>query len=318
MLNFEKVFEFNDKSNDVLAIGEILVDMISEEYDDNFNTNTYRRYFGGSPSNIAMNVKKLGINSIVTSAVGNDGFGDFLIDRLQKEEIDTSHIQRVDYATSMVLVTKSKATPKPIFYREADYHLEYNEKLSNAIKNSKIIHFSCWPITRTSSQAVIRQCINEAKAHNVLVCFDPNYHIGLWPKGEDGLDQLKGIIKMVDIVKPSIEDAERIFGKRSVEEYIDEFLKLGVKLVIFTLGAEGAIVSNGKETIKFDTFATKVEDTTGAGDAFWSGFYTAIVKGYPIKKAFEFGFAVSAYKLQYTGAVVDLPSLEKIKQIYNL
>lgn len=318
MFNFEKKIKFQRKSNDVLAIGEILVDMISNDYANNFESSTYKRYFGGSPSNIAINVKKLGLNSIVVSAAGNDGLGDFLVDFLESEKLDTSYIQRVDYSTSMVLVTKSQSTPRPIFYREADYHLEYTDKLHEAIKNSKIMHFSCWPISRVLSRQVIERSIKTARKNDVLVCFDPNYHIGLWPSGADGIVDLKSLLEQVDIVKPSIEDAERIFGKKSHEEYINAFLNLGAKLVILTLGEDGAIVSNGKEMMEYKSLATKVEDTTGAGDAFWSGFYTAIVEGYKIKEAFELGFAVSAYKLQYTGAVVDLPSLEEVKENYNL
>ena len=85
-----------------------------------------------------------------------------------------------------------------------------------------------------------------------------------------------------------------------------------------TLGKDGAIVTNGDETLTFKTFATEIVDTTGAGDAFWSGFYTGITKGYTLKKSLELGFATSAYKLRYTGAIAHLPKIEEIKNMYNL
>ena len=244
--------------------------------------------------------------------------GKFLINHLKNTNIDTSYIQQVDYATSMVLVTKSKTSPVPIFYREADYQLSYTSKLEDALKNSKIVHFSCWPISRIPARDTVERVIKEARKNNMLICFDPNYHPMIWQKGEDGIEYVKSIISKVDIIKPSEDDAERLFGKDSYENQIEKFLKLGAKLVIMTLGKDGAIVSNGEETIKFNTLATEVVDTTGAGDAFWSGFYAAIVKGYTIKESLNLGFAVSAYKLKYTGAVVDLPKLEEIKEIYSL
>lgn len=319
MFSLDNKIEFEDRENDVLTVGELLIDMISADYDDgNFSSNTYNKFFGGSPSNIAMNVKKLGANSIVASAIGQDGMGKFLISNLENTDMDTSYIQQVDYATSMVLVTKSKTSPVPIFYREADYQLAYNLKLEQAVKNSKIVHFSCWPISRIPARDTVEKVIEEAKRNNMLVCFDPNYHPMIWQKGEDGIAYVKSIISRVDIVKPSEDDAERLFGKDSYENQIEKFLKLGAKLVIMTLGKDGAIVSDGKDTIKFDTLATEVIDTTGAGDAFWSGFYAAIVKGYTIKEALKLGFAVSAYKLKYTGAIVNLPKLEDIKEMYNL
>jgi fructokinase len=318
MFNFNEKINLPTQENDLLTIGEILIDMISAEYDDSFQCSTYNKFFGGSPANIAMNTKKLGINSFIASAVGRDGLGKFLINHLEKSNIDTSCIQQVDYATSMVLVTKSKASPVPIFYREADYQLEYSCQLEHALKKSKIIHFSCWPISRVPARITLEKAIEDARKNDMLICFDPNYHPMIWQKGQDGVEYVKSIISKVDIVKPSEDDAERLFGKDSYENYIEKFLKLGAKFVILTLGKDGAIASNGVETLEFNTMATEVVDTTGAGDAFWSGFYASIIKGYTIKEALQLGFAVSAYKLKYTGAVVELPKLEDIKVQYNL
>jgi sugar/nucleoside kinase (ribokinase family) len=318
MITFDHKIEFPNHSNDILTVGELLVDMISAEYDEDFESNTYHKFFGGSPANIAMNVKRLGIQSLIASAVGEDGFGKFLINHLQKVNIETKYVQQVDYATSMVVVTKSKNSPVPIFYRGADYHLIFTPELEEAVKQSKIIHFSCWPISQMPVRSTIEKIIESAKEHGKLVCFDPNYHPMIWQKGENGIQYVKSIIGKADIVKPSEDDAERLFGKDTYINQIEKFLQLGAKLVIMTLGKDGAIVSNGTETIHCNTLAKEVVDTTGAGDAFWSGFYAALVKGYSIREALNLGFAVSAYKLKYTGAVVDLPKLEEIKEIYEL
>lgn len=318
MLRLNDRIEFGDKKNDILTIGELLVDMISTDYSEDFDCNTYNKFFGGSPANIAMNTKKLGIKSLVAASVGNDGLGKFLIKNLETSGIDTSCVNIVDYSTSMVLVTKSRKSPIPIFYRGADYHLPYSVELQEGVENSKIVHFSCWPISRNPSRSVIERVIEVARKNEIMVCFDPNYHEMIWDKKEDGREYVKSIISKVDIVKPSEDDAERIFGKDTPENQIQKFVDLGVRLVIMTLGKEGALVSNGVETLRFNTLAEEVVDTTGAGDAFWSGFYSALVKGYTIKEALDLGFGVSAYKLKYTGAVVELPKLEDIKELYSL
>ncbi|MDC3417440.1 carbohydrate kinase family protein [Aquibacillus salsiterrae] len=318
MFHFDRRIEFQNKDNDILTVGELLVDMISDDYNDDHESDSYRKFFGGSPSNIAMNVKKLGVNSLVASAVGEDGLGTFLINHLKSANIDTQCVQRVDYSTSMVLVNKSKGTPIPTFYREADYHLAYTPEIENAIAKSKVVHFSCWPISRTPVRETVEKVMAVARKNNLLVGFDPNYHPMIWQKGENGVEYVKKIISKVDIVKPSEDDAERIFGKDSHQNQMQKFLDLGAKLVIMTLGKDGALVSNGQETLQFDSLATEIVDTTGAGDAFWSGFYTALIKGKMIRDALELGFAVSAFKLQHTGAVVDLPKLEDLQGQYHL
>lgn len=318
MFNFNNVVKFENKIFDVFAIGELLVDMISDDYDADNSCNKYSRYFGGSPANITMNIKRLGGNPIISASVGNDRLGEFLINNLKKNNINTDFINKVNNSTSMVLVTKSKETPLPIFYRSADYNLEYNEDIGSILKNSKIVHFSCWPISQKKSRKVIEKVIEEARKNNVLIGFDPNYHEMIWEEGHDGIEYIKNLIGKLDIIKPSEVDAERIFGPDTPENHVDKFIQCGAKLVIMTLGKDGAIVSNGTETIKFKTLATEVVDTTGAGDAFWGGFYTALTSNYPLKEALNIGFATSAFKLKNVGAIAELPSIEELKTLYNI
>ena len=318
MFNFNNVVKFENKRFDVFAIGELLVDMISDDYDADNSCNKYSRYFGGSPANITMNIKRLGGNPIISASVGNDRLGEFLINNLKKNNINTEFINKVNNSTSMVLVTKSKETPLPIFYRSADYNLEYNEDIGSILKNSKIVHFSCWPISQKKSRKVIEKVIEEARKNNVLIGFDPNYHEIIWEEGHDGIEYIKNLIGKLDIIKPSEVDAERIFGPDTPENHVDKFIQCGAKLVIMTLGKDGAIVSNGTETIKFKTLATEVVDTTGAGDAFWGGFYTALTSNYPLKEALNIGFATSAFKLKNVGAIAELPSIEELKTLYNI
>ena len=318
MFNFNNVVKFENKIFDVFAIGELLVDMISDDYDADNSCNKYSRYFGGSPANITMNIKRLGGNPIISASVGNDRLGEFLINNLKKNNINTEFINKVNNSTSMVLVTKSKETPLPIFYRSADYNLEYNEDIGSILKNSKIVHFSCWPISQKKSRKVIEKVIEEARKNNVLIGFDPNYHEMIWEEGHDGIEYIKNLIGKLDIIKPSEVDAERIFGPDTPENHVDKFIQCGAKLVIMTLGKDDAIVSNGTETIKFKTLATEVVDTTGAGDAFWGGFYTALTSNYPLKEALNIGFATSAFKLKNVGAIAELPSIEELKTLYNI
>ena len=318
MFSFDSKLNFSNKEIDVFTIGELLVDMISNDYDDNFDCNQYTKHFGGSPANIAMNIKRLGGNAAISSSVGNDGLGDFLINHLKNNNIDTSYINKVNNSTSMVLVSKSKSPPVPIFYRGADYNIDYDDNIDYALKNCKIVHFSCWPISQESSRQTIEKVIDKARKNNILIGFDPNYHEMIWEKNHDGLEYIKNLVSKVDIIKPSEVDAERIFGPDTPENQVKKFIDLGAKLVIMTLGKDGAIVTNGVETLKFKTLATEIVDTTGAGDAFWSGFYTGLTKSYSLKDSLNLGFATSAFKLKHVGAITNLPTIEEIKNIYNI
>ncbi|WP_372635564.1 carbohydrate kinase family protein [Cohnella sp.] len=318
MLEWDRPLVLREGQNDVVTVGELLVDLISAEYGDTHESEAYHKYFGGSPANIAMNVRKLGGQSQLVAAVGNDGLGQYLLRQLRKGDIDPLFVETVDQATSLVLLTKSRSTPVPIFYRSADYQIGFGPKQEQLLRQSKLLHFSCWPVSRTPARTAIESMIAAAKSHGVRIGFDPNYHPMLWPKDEDGTSFVKSLIGMADIVKPSDDDAERLFGPDSPENQVEKFLGLGAGLVILTMGKEGALVSNGTEIVRFPTLASEVADTTGAGDAFWSGFYTGLIKEHTLREAISLGFAVSAYKLKFTGAVVDLPALDKIRALYGL
>ena len=244
---------------------------------------------------------------MVASCVGNDSLGDFCVNQLQSRGIDSNLIQRASEPTSMVLVNKSNGTPTPIFYRGADKKLEYNTALEQTLSRFKVLHFSCWPISQPISRKTVEKAVGVAKEKGILIGFDPNYHPHIWESGHDGIGYIKSLIPKVDVIKPSEDDATRLFGQATPKEHIERFLELGAKLVIMTLGEKGAMVGNGTAIKEFETKATQVEDTTGAGDAFWSGFYMAIIKGETIDAAINYGSAVSAYKLKFVGAVVELP-----------
>ena len=306
--------ELRRKANDILAIGELLVDMVGL----NDHKDSYMQFFGGSSANIALNAKRLGTNSIICSAVGKDRFGDFLVGHLNQVGMDTEYIQRVPDSTSLVVLNQSNGTPEPIFYRMADCKLKYTQKLESAIADSKILHFSTWPISMQPARHTLERVLEKAREAETLICFDPNFHAAIWHGAEEGKVYTKSIIAKVDIVKPSEDDAERIFGVDNTKAQIEKFIDLGAKLVIMTLGKDGAIVSNGNEMLEIPSLATEVVNTTGAGDAFWAGFYAAVVNGDTIKDAVVCGSAASAFKLKHLNSVAELPDLQALKEMYGL
>ncbi|MDG0811709.1 carbohydrate kinase family protein [Cohnella rhizosphaerae] len=318
MLDLNRSLAMSAGEYDLLTVGELLVDLISAEYGDHHDASVYHKYFGGSPANIAMNANKLGIRPQLAAAVGADGLGKALIRQVRAAGIEPALIETVEHATSLVLVTKSRSTPVPIFYRGADYRLSFSPGLERSLRQSKMMHFSSWPISMQPSRGTIERMVEIARANGIWIGFDPNYHPMLWPKEEDGVGYIKAMIGKADIVKPSDDDAERLFGKDSPDNHIRRFLDLGAKLVILTLGKDGALVSNGKETIRFPSLAAEVEDTTGAGDAFWSGLYAALAQGCVLREAIRTGLAASAFKLKYTGALADLPRLDELKARYGI
>ncbi len=309
-MSIREIFNLMDKPHDVVLIGEILIDKIYDK-----KSKTFKSIMGGSTSNISVNLKCLGQKSTFIGTVGNDSYGKGILEKLKENGMDTSYVSVSDNLTSVVEIDKSKGSPIPKFYRSSDNQIYFTKELETIIRNSKIFHFSYWPLSIEPSKSTILKSIEIAKKNNVIIGFDPNYHIDLDPLNGLSIGEILKIIGKVDIVKPSLDDSIRIFGKGlSPKEYIQKYVDLGCSLVIMTLGEKGLIASYKGEVIEMESLAKTVVDTTGAGDAFWGGFYAGIITNESINDSLKLGLLCSAYNLTEIGAFNDFPSLKEMKK----
>lgn len=302
----------------IVIVGETIVDMISGRYEKNLvNATRFQRFFGGSPANIATNLTQLGWEPLFVSRVGADAFGTFLATRLQSSGISIDHLQiDLDHHTSMVFVCKSKTTPSFFPARGADQFLEAPSDLDGLLEDARFLHFGSWALSQPQSRASMEKIMAKARQKGVPIGFDPNYRKVLWEKNHDGVTYLSEMMPMVDLCKPSDDDALHLFGKMRPEEALQRFHTLGVKMVVFSMGKRGVLVSDGKRVEHLFPLARKVQDTTGAGDAFWSGLYTGLVQGKSLFESARIGNAIAAFRVERIGGEDPLPPLESLLETY--
>jgi fructokinase len=300
-------FTTSNKTIDVLLVGEVLIDIIS-----NNSTMKTIEVVGGSPYNLCKNLTKLGLNSKFYGSIGKDNFGEMIFDDITKHGID-ANIYRSEQDTSFVKLNQTSDSPIPTFYRDADKLIYLDDNLNIDVTNTKILHFTYWPLSEEPSLSTIRSLVKKAKECNALIGFDPNYHKAIDISG-NGLDVVKDLMNIVDIIKPSLDDSKRLFGQKSIEQYLDIYESLGVKLVVMTLGKDGLIARYKNETIRMQSLANQVIDSTGAGDAFWSGLYAGISSNLSIKESLKLGLLCSAENLKTVGSNMDIPTLNRLMQ----
>jgi fructokinase len=141
-----------------------------------------------------------------------------------------------------------------------------------------------------------------AHALGKIVSFDPNYSPRIWPNRQDALHVLSKIFQEVTITKPSLDDAYRLFGAGDPPElYIARFHTLGPEVVVFTMGAEGTLLSYDGQITHIPARKVEVVDATGAGDAFWAGFLTALLDGNTLHQCALFARQIAERKLTTAG-----------------
>ena len=299
-----------DNSIQLLAIGELLVDLISTETSESLAAaRTFDRHQGGSAANIAVNVARLGGSAALMANVGDDAFGAFLKQSLADAGVITDYITLdADATTSVVFVARTQGTPDFLPLRDADLRLgaadttEDESPLAGAVQRAQAVHTTTWPLRRDSARAVAHEALHRAMATGRLTSLDPNYSPRLWPDRHEALDVLQSVLRDVAIVKPSRDDAARLFGEElPAEEIVHRFHEMGAATVLLTLGSEGVLLSESGTLHRVPGREIKVADATGAGDAFWAGFLLARLDGLSSRHAVYVAREIAEHKLKTVG-----------------
>lgn len=300
----------NIKDIDILSVGEALVDFIGHQSGVQINnTRDYHRYLGGSPTNVAMNSARLGLKSVLVATVGRDGFGEYIFERLGDVGVNTNFIKQVDdHPTSVIFVSRTDSTPDFIPFREADYCITEDQMSKETLLNTNIYHTTCFALSRNPAQKTILKKAEEAFNLGCRLSIDVNYAKKLWKNKEEALQVIKAYCKFNPLVKISEDDMLKLFEQKLPHKDIfDFFHSEGVETVCLTLGSKGVKLSQkGKEVIQLPAIQIDVvQDATGTGDAFWSGFLYAYIKEKPVEKCLEVALQLAALKLQNVGRLPD-------------
>jgi fructokinase len=286
-----------------LAIGELLADVITVDYVASLReAKTFQLFQGGSPANVAANIKFLDKNVELISCVGNDGIGQFLIEALKTIGISARYIQiSTDHPTTIILVNKSKGTPEFIAYRGADVQIKHIENI--LMKKAGIVYTTAFALSKQSARGVILDAMQLAKAQNKIVSIDWNYAPSIWG-ADNGAAIFETIMRMKPLLKISVDDLERFGGKTlSIDDcknFLDGYFTTATCL---TCGKDGVWYKelNAEWQFKKALIVLQVIDTTGAGDAFWAGFSVAYMNDLPVSDCVENGLEIAARKIQKSG-----------------
>lgn len=293
---------------DVLTMGEALIDMISvEETTSLMNARRFERYQGGSPLNIAVNVAKLGGRAAVLAKVGEDAFGRFIRAELRAAGVETAYLRTDPQArTSVVFVSRSKATPDFEPFRDADFRLTPAEVAAAALHRARVIHTSTWPLSREPFRSAVTAAFRQARAMGKVLSLDPNYSRRVWPDRDDALRVLTELLGYTHVTKPSLDDARRLFEDTATPEtYVARFHAMGPEIVVLTMGAEGMLLSAEGRVTHIPAHPVAVVDATGAGDAFWAGLLMALLDGHPPAACARFAREIAEIKLTQVGPLPE-------------
>lgn len=259
------------------AIGEALIDFIPQEKGQRLKDVThFKRVVGGAPANVAGAVAKLGGTSKFITQLGKDAFGDHIIECFQRCHIDTSDILRTDTAdTALAFVSLAADGNRDfLFYRRncADLMMDAKDIKDDALKDCGILHFCSVSLVEAPMKYAHKKLLEQAITQDVLISFDPNLRLSLWNDEMALKKTIQEFLPYADILKISDEELAFITGYDTIEEALPALFQERVKMVIYTMGKDGAQVYMKNMCVNAQGYQVDVKDTTGAGDSFIGAF----------------------------------------------
>ena len=254
---------------------------------------------GGKGANQAVAVKRSGGALKFCACVGDDVFGERLINTLREYEVDTENVRTIDGTSSgLAQITVVNGDNRIILYGGANECLdaEVAERfLAEAVKGDIFL------TQLETAPAVVLRSLETAKARGMQTILNP----------APAQNFSSEMLKFTDILIPNETEAMSISGKTDIEEAVLA-LSERVKEVIVTVGDKGCICSRGGSVSLHPCPQVSVVDTTAAGDTFCGAFAARLGKGYSMEESV--GYALKAASLAVTkrGALQSIPSENEV------
>jgi fructokinase len=269
--------------SDVLCLGEILVDWVCTEIGAELNdAKSFTKAPGGAPANVAVGLARQGVSAGFLGRVSTDEFGQWLKKILEEEGSDTSGtIVDSDAQTRMAyVVTMSNGDRKLAEFSKvsvADARLAPDDLSEKQFASASILHFGSISAIVDPAKAATQTAIELASKHKLLLSYDPNVRIGLWPTPDRCRNTILSTLKSADLVKINLDELEFLTGSREFEAAEKLRQEHDLPLLIITLDSDGAFFACQKGQKTVGGFKVNFVEATGAGDGFVSGILSGLL-----------------------------------------
>ncbi|MGJ3237516.1 MAG: PfkB family carbohydrate kinase [Anaerolineae bacterium] len=315
----------------VVCMGELLIDFVALENGVTVGeASGFEKAPGGAPANVAVAIKRLGLESAFITQVGDDPFGHYLAAVLDGEGIDTTGIRFSEEARTMLAFVSLAGDGERSFsfYRHpsADMLLTTDQIAYDVLDSADLFHFGSITLINDPSREATLATARYAKEQGKLISYDPNLRLALWDDEASAHAGMRLGLDYAHIIKISDEEAHLVLAEdEQITDLFDTFEQ--IELIMLTRGAEGCtIYLQGGQSYTHGGYRVQTVDTTGAGDSFMAGIIVGVLEQLNAKRAFDqidfervlrLANASGALATTGRGAIPSLPTRAEVDAFLN-
>ncbi len=325
-----------EKDFDVIALGELLIDMTDNGTTQSGNT-LFEANPGGAPCNVLAMLRKLGRRVGFIGKVGDDIFGHGLKRILSDVGIDTENLT-IDHEarTTLAFVQNFEDGDRDFsFYRNpgADMMLRKEDIHVSILQNTRIFHFGTISMTHQEVREATKYAVEKAKSAGALISFDPNIREPLWDSMEAAKEQVLWGLSKCDILKISDNEIQWLTGKQDFSEGVQEIRKTyRIPLILVSMGKDGSRAYYKPSGFDGEEFMVEARpfiqkntiETTGAGDTFGGCVLHAVLDKdlnhlakQDLTEMLQFANAAASIITTRKGALKVMPEKEEVLELMN-
>lgn len=311
---------------DVVTLGELLIDFVPTVSGVTLiEAPAFKKAPGGAPANVAAGLAKLGVSCAFLGKVGDDAFGQFLKDTLDEAGVDTSGLVFSQEARTALAFVSLRADGERefMFYRNPSADMLYTpqEVAYDLIEGAKIFHFGSISLITEPSRSATLAAVEAAHANGLLVSYDPNLRLVLWPDIDAAKEGMLSVWEQAEIIKVSDEELVFLTGLSDIDRAVEQLWHDCLQLMVVTLGKEGSRYYTPELQGEVPGFTVESVDTTGAGDGFVAGLLFGLLNHAEdwqeesrLQAICRLANAIGALTTTERGAIPALPMLDKVYQ----
>ena len=324
------------KSLDLITIGRAGVDLYGAQVGGRLeDMGSFRKYIGGSPTNIACGTARLGLKSGLITRVGAEHMGRFIREQLVREGVDVRGVATdPERLTALVILGIRDEEQFPlIFYREncADMALCEADIDEALIADTRSVLATGTHLSNKRTEAATIRALELARKHGAKTALDIDYRPNLWGVAGHGdgesrfvesasvTAKLQKSLHYFDLIVGTEEEFHIAGGSLDTIEALRAVRAVSGATLVCKRGAAGAVAFDGAIPDTLDEgqtgpgFPIEVFNVLGAGDGFFSGLMKGWLDGEAWPRALEYANACGAFAVSRHGCTPAYPSLAELE-----
>ena len=280
----------------------------------------YDHVAAGQAANTAMALAKLGQTVEIIGNVGDDYYGQLILNTLDNLGVHTSEIEITSKAKTGLSVAVVRPDGERAFISDPaclnQFTLDLVKRHIDKMATCDLVCMVGNFFIPGLSLLDIKEIFQIIQTQGIPLLLDTGWDTGNW--GVETIRELTQLLQLTDIFIPNKDEIEMITGIGDPQKAAESLQREGPEIVVVKLGSEGSFFSSNDTSGYVPALRVTAQDTVGAGDVFNAGFIHGFLQGWPLPACLQFGNSLSAFYItRLTNRFPDLREVSNTARAYN-